>query len=260
MDKLNLLTAFVNTAVENGVATIEFFHPSQNALPRYLLNEIIKALKDADVNPEVRIILLKSGGEKTFCAGANFDELLAINDLKASQHFFSGFAELMIAMMHTRQPIVVAVQGKAVGGGVGICAAADYCIATENAAIKLSELAIGIGPFVIGPVVQRKTGAAAFAQLAYSPTIFHPSDWAKTHGIFNTIVKDFTELHAASKLWTETSAQYSAEALQEIKKMNWVNSGDIKSLEKQILANSNISAKLLLSETTKKALEAFKNK
>ncbi len=260
MDKLNLQTAFVNFSIENGVATIEFFHPSQNALPRYLLNEIIVALKEADLNPNVRIILLRSGGEKTFCAGANFDELLGINDLKSAKHFFSGFAELMIAMMNTRQPIVVAVQGKAVGGGVGICAAADYCIATENAAIKLSELAIGIGPFVIGPVVQRKTDAAAFAQLAYSPTIWHPSDWAKTHGIFNTVVNNFAELQAASKLWAETTAQYSAEALQEIKKMNWHNSGDIKNMEKQILENANISAKLVLSEMTKKALEAFKNK
>lgn len=254
------MDAFVNTTIENAVATITFFHPSQNALPRYLLNEIIAALKSMDTNPNVKIILLRSGGERTFCAGANFDELLAITDLDSAKLFFLGFAELMIAMMQTRQPIVVAVQGKAVGGGVGICAAADYCIATENAAIKLSELAIGIGPFVIGPVVQRKTGAASFAHLAYLPTIWHTSDWTKMNGIFNTVVKDFSELETAAKLWAETTAQYSAEALQEIKKMNWRNSTDIKSLEKQILENANISAKLVLSETTKKALKAFKNK
>ncbi len=254
------MDAFVNTAIEKNVATITFFHPSQNALPRFLLDEMIAALKSIDVNPDVKIILLRSAGEKTFCAGANFDELLAIKTGKEAKHFFLGFAELMIAMMTTRQPIVVAVQGKAVGGGVGICAAADYCIATENAAIKLSELAIGIGPFVIGPVVQRKTGAAAFAHLAYLPTIWHTYDWAKNNGIFNTVVKDYSDLQTASKLWAETTAQYSAEALQEIKRMNWANSGDIKSLEKRILYNANISAKLVLSETTKKALEAFKNR
>ncbi len=254
------MDAFVNTVIENNVATITFFHPSQNALPRFMLDALIRALKIIDSNQAVKIILLKSGGEKTFCAGANFDELLAIKNLKEAKHFFLGFAELMITMIQTRQPIVVAVQGKTVGGGVGICAAADFCIASEIAAIKLSELAIGIGPFVIGPVVQRKTGAAAFAELAFMPTIWHPADWAKNNGIFNKVVKDFDGLQIGSKLWAEMTAQYSAEALQEIKKMNWANSGDIKKLEKQILDNANISASLVLSETTKKALEAFKNK
>ena len=169
----------VQTSIENGIATIEFYHPLSNSLPGKLLAEVAETITKMGANDSVTIIVLKSSGERAFCAGASFDELISINDIETGKVFFSGFANVINACRKCPKFIIGRVQGKAVGGGVGVASAVDYCVATKFASVKLSELAVGIGPFVVGPAVERKIGTSAMSQLAIDATEWQTADWAK---------------------------------------------------------------------------------
>ena len=178
------MNQYVNLTVENGVGTIEFFHPKSNSLPGDLLKQLTKFITMAGEREDIRVIILKSGGDRTFCAGASFDELIAIKDIDTGKAFFSGFANVINAARKCSKFIIGRVQGKAVGGGVGLASSADYCFATEYASVKLSELAIGIGPFVVGPSIERKIGLSAFSQLTINATGWQTAQWAKEKGLF----------------------------------------------------------------------------
>src|SRR5437868_12600378 len=175
---------YVRSEFHNGVTTIEFSHPQSNSLPLKILDELAQMIHRAGNDDETKLIILSSAGEKAFCAGASFDELVAIQTAEQGLQFFSGFAHVINAMRTCPKFIIARIQGKCVGGGVGLAAAVDYAIATENAEIKLSELAIGIGPFVVGPAVERRIGSSAFSQLAIDATLWRNSDWAKRKGLF----------------------------------------------------------------------------
>ncbi|MDH5367775.1 MAG: enoyl-CoA hydratase/isomerase family protein, partial [Cyclobacteriaceae bacterium] len=174
----------ISTTTSNGVGTIEFFHPMSNSLPSKLLSELADTITSMGKSDEVKVIILKSSGDRAFCAGASFDELVSIKDFETGKKFFLGFANVINAARKCPKLIIGRVQGKAVGGGVGMASAVDYCIATEHAAIKLSELAIGIGPFVVGPAVERKIGTSAMSQLAINATEWQPAQWAKEKGLY----------------------------------------------------------------------------
>ncbi|HBC02698.1 MAG TPA: enoyl-CoA hydratase, partial [Aequorivita sp.] len=170
---------YVNNKIENGIATIEFFHPAHNSLPGDLLAKLANTITDTGKNSEVKVIILKSGGDRTFCAGASFNELININDPETGKVFFSGFANVINAMRKCPKFIIGRIQGKTVGGGVGVASATDYCMATKFAAIKLSELNVGIGPFVVGPAVERKLGLSAMSQIAIDANTFYEAEWAR---------------------------------------------------------------------------------
>lgn len=238
----------------NGVATISFYHPAQNSLPASLLNELTENIMQAGEDKEVRVIVLKSGGERTFCAGASFDELVQIKDKEAGALFFSGFAKVINACRKSPKIVIVRVQGKAVGGGVGLAAAADYCLATQFASIKLSELAIGIGPFVISPAVTRKIGLPAFSQLTIRASDFQTAGWARDKGLYNEVYQDITELDAALDELTQKLASYHPDALTGLKQILWEGTDDWDELLTQRAA---ISGELVLSAFTQQALQVF---
>lgn len=240
---------------DTGVATISFYHPAQNSLPAALLDELTVTIEQAGKDSRTRIIILKSEGDRTFCAGASFDELLQIKDKQAGAVFFSGFARVMNACRKSPKIIIARVQGKAVGGGVGLAAVADYCLATEAASIKLSELAIGIGPFVISPVVIRKIGLSAFSQLTIRATDFQTAQWAKEKGLYNEVYTTIDELDAALNALAEKLASYHPEALTGLKQILWEGTADWDELLNERAA---ISGELVLSEFTQQALQAFK--
>src|SRR3569833_491922 len=206
---------------KNGVATITFFHPSQNSLPAALLDELTEKITAAGAYAQTRGIVLNSGGDRTFCAGASFDELLQIKDKEAGAEFFSGFARVINACRKSPKIIIARIQGKAVGGRVGLAAAADYCLATEAASIKLSELAIGIGPFVISPAVIRKVGLPAFSQLTIRATDFQTAHWAREKGLYNEVYADITALDTALDELTQKLASYHPDALAGLKQILW---------------------------------------
>ena len=183
---------YVKQTIKNGVGYIEFFHPSHNSLPSNVLSELARTIKNAGEDSNIKVIVLKSGGDRTFCAGASFEELVAINDEETGKEFFSGFANVINAMRKCPKFIVGRIQGKTVGGGVGLASATDYCMATKFASIKLSELNVGIGPFVVGPAVQRKLGLSAMSQIAIDANSFYSEEWAKEKGLY-TKVLDSTE-------------------------------------------------------------------
>ena len=239
---------------ENGVATISFYHPSQNSLPSLLLAEIGNEIAKAGDDTNVRIIVLKSAGDRTFCAGASFDELLQIKDKVAGAEFFSGFANLINAIRKSPKIVIARVQGKAVGGGVGLAAAADYCLATEAASIKLSELAIGIGPFVISPAVTRKIGLPAFSQLTIRASDFQTAQWAKEHGLYNEVYPDIVSMDAALESLTEKLASYHPDALSGLKEILWEGTENWDVL---LAERAAISGELVLSEFTQRALRSF---
>lgn len=240
---------------DQGIAHITFEHPSHNAFPSTQLNHLAAILNEASLHPDIRVILLKSAGEKTFCAGASFDELLTLDNEVAGKAFFSGFAHVLNAIRKCRKMVVCQVQGKAVGGGVGLAAACDYVFATTQAHIKLSELSINIGPFVIEPAVKRKIGLAALTELTLNPNDFKDPFWAKEKGLFQEVHPDIETLSAACYSFCQRLAGYNPESLMAIKAVLWENT---EGWEELLYARAAISGKLVLSPETKAFLKRFK--
>lgn len=245
------------TNIKNNIATIEFGHPASNSFPSELLDRLTKELDSISKNDSVSIIILKSEGEKAFCAGASFDELVAISNLEEGKQFFSGFANVINAMRTCGKIIIGRVQGKTVGGGVGLAATCDYVLATENASIKLSELTIGIGPFVIEPAVKRKIGLAALSELTLDATSWQNAYWAKEKGLYAKVFESIKELDEEVELFAQKLASYNPQALSEMKKVLWENTNHWNEL---LLERAIISGELVLSEFTKNALAKFSKK
>ena len=212
---------YVRMDLHKGISTIEFFHPQSNSLPGKILHDLSSAIKHAGDDPNTKVIILRSAGEKVFCAGASFDELIAIKNEKEGLQFFSGFAHVINAMRHCPKFIIGRIHGKCVGGGVGLAAAVDYAIATENAEIKLSELAIGIGPFVVGPAVERKIGTSAFSQLAIDATLWRNADWARRKGLFEELHASIEEMDGSIGRLADVLMHSNPEAMTEMKKIFW---------------------------------------
>ncbi len=243
------------TRTGNGIATLEFGHPSSNSFPSVLLDRLEQEFRKLSEDDKVNIIILKSEGEKTFCAGASFDELTEIEDMQQGKIFFSGFANVINAMRECNKLIIGRIQGKAVGGGVGLIAACDYAMATDAAAIKLSELSIGIGPFVIAPAIERKMGVAALAELSLAAHEWKNAYWAKEKGLYARVFESIKELDKEIALFSEKLASYNPEALFEMKKILWENTDHWDNLLPERAA---ISGELILSEFSRNALNKFK--
>ncbi len=243
------------TKIENRVATIEFGHPASNSFVFELLVRLSTELKSLSDNKDVSVIILKSEGNNTFCAGASFNELMAVSTIEEGKVFFSGFAHVINMMRQCSQPIIGRVQGKAVGGGVGLIAACDYVFATEDAAIRLSELTIGIAPLVIAPAVERKIGVAGLAELSLSPSEWKNAYWAKEKGLFSKVFSTIKEMDKELEYYTTTLATYNPMALKELKKVLWANAENWDTL---LLNRAELTGNLALSQHTRKALSAFK--
>lgn len=247
---------FVETNITAaGLAVIGFGHPAHNALSSALLRELARQIQAAGDKPETKLILLQSDGEGTFCAGANFDELLAIADEDAGTAFFSGFAEVINAIRKSPKLVIGRVQGKAIGGGVGLIAACDYCFATERAAVKLSEVSINIGPFVIAPAVERKIGISALTELSLNPTVFFDVQWAKRHDLFHTVKPTIQELDEAIREFCERLMNKNQDALTALKRTLW---HDTKHWDELLYKQAAISGRLAISPETKQLLEEIK--
>lgn len=249
------LEGSVTVSHDGGIASIAFFHPQSNSLPGKLLTELADAIHKEGTNPNTKLMILCSAGEKVFCAGASFDELAAITTETEGLRFFSGFAQVINAMRKAPKLIIARIQGKCVGGGVGLAAAADYAFATENADIKLSELAVGIGPFVVGPAVERKTGLSAFSQLAIDATRWRTASWAKNNGLFAEVYADTATMDASVKALADTLVKSSPEAMAEIKKICWKGTENWDTL---LIERAAISGKLILSDYSKNFIAKFK--
>ena len=239
------------------IATIRFYHPAHNSLPGNLLQQLTQNIEEAGKNDAVKVIVLESAGDRTFCAGASFDELISIKDFETGKRFFSGFANVINAMRKCPKFIIGRVQGKAVGGGVGLCAAVDYCVASKWASVKLSELAIGIGPFVVGPAVERKIGPSAMTQLAINATAWKSAQWAREKGLFTEVFDTVEEVDAHIVELGQKLAQSNPEAMQMLKKVFWENCDHWDEL---LAERAAMSGKLVLSDFTVAAIEKFKAK
>lgn len=248
---------YVKTEFHNGVTTVEFFHPQSNSLPGKILEGLAQAIHGAGNDPETKLVLLRSAGEKAFCAGASFDELAAIKNAEQGLQFFSGFANVINAMRTCPKLIIGRIQGKCVGGGVGLAAAVDYAIATEAAEIKLSELAVGIGPFVVGPAVERKIGASAFSQLAIDATMWRSADWARRKGLFAELHPSMIDLDESVSRLVNVLSHSSLAAMAEMKKIFWKGTEHWDHL---LLERAAISGRLILSEFSKNAIASFRKK
>jgi methylglutaconyl-CoA hydratase len=245
----------ISTNITNKIATITFFHPAGNSLPSELINRLIESIERLAINDNVHVIVLQSEGDKSFCGGASFNELISISNLEQGTQFFSGFANIINRMRKCPKFIIGRAQGKAVGGGVGILAATDYCFATEAADIKLSELSIGIGPFVIAPAVERKIGVSALSELTLDANHWRTAYWAKDKGLFNTVFENSRDMDASIAILASNLTKYSLQAMLEMKKVLWENTEHWDSL---LLERAEISGTLVLTDFTKNALRKFK--
>ncbi len=241
----------------NGLATITFSHPSHNSFPSELLKTLAAHIFGMGKNDKVKVILLQSSGNRTFCAGASFDELIAIESEAAGKIFFSGFAYVINAIRLCGKIVVGRVQGKAIGGGVGLAAACDYCFASEQASIRLSELGIAIGPFVIAPAVQRKIGLVNFTALSLNPDQWRSANWAKEKGLFQEVFPSVQEMDAAVNEFCDRLASYSPEALKGLKTIFWEGT---ESWDELLFNRAAISGKLVMTPEARERLLAFKNK
>ena len=246
---------YVDIKIEDGVGTIEFFHPAHNSLPSDILAKLAKTITDAGKNEAIKVIVLKSGGDRTFCAGASFKELIAINNAETGKVFFSGFANVINAMRTCPKFIIGRIQGKTVGGGVGVAASTDYCMATKFAAIKLSELNVGIGPFVVGPAIERKIGLSAMTQIAIDANSFYEAAWARDKGLFTKVFEDTKTLDKEVMAFAKHLCSYNPEAMKEMKKAFWEGTEHWDTL---LVERAIISGRLALSEFTKETLKRFK--
>lgn len=243
------------TKIENHIATIEFGHPASNSFPSVLLQRLKDELEKLSHNTDVHVIVMKGEGEKAFCAGASFTELLEVSNYEEGALFFSGFAKVINAMRRCSKLIVGRIHGKAVGGGVGLAAACDYALATEESAIKLSEFTIGIGPFVIAPAVERKMGVGALAEMTIAADEWKNAYWAKEKGLYAKVFESVKDLDKEIDILTTKLAGYNPEALSAMKKVLWEGTENWDTL---LAERAQISGKLVLSDATKKALEPYR--
>ena len=246
-----------STSLGNGILEIEFFHPSHNSLPSDVLAELANAITSGGNDEEVKVIVLKSGGDRTFCAGASFNELVSIEDFETGKRFFMGFANVINACRKCPKLIIGRVQGKAVGGGVGVASAVDYCFATKYASAKLSELAVGIGPFVVGPAVERKVGLSAYSQMAINAREFYPADWARSVGLYAEVFDSAEEMDEAISKLAHELASSNPEATEGLKQVFWQGTEHWDDL---LESRAEMSGRMVLSEYTKETLARFAEK
>lgn len=242
---------------ESGIGTIEFGHPLSNSLPGKILEKLAQTITDLGNNSDVKVIVLKSAGDKAFCAGASFDELIAIKDLEVGKKFFSGFAKVINACRKCPKFIIGRVHGKAVGGGVGIASAVDYCFASKFADVKLSELAVGIGPFVVGPAVERKMGLSAMSELAINATEWRSADWAKRKGLYTDVYDTIEEMDSEVEKLALRLASSNPQAMSMLKTIFWQGTENWDTL---LAERAVMSGTLVLSEFTINAINSFKGK
>lgn len=243
------------TNIQNTVASVEFGHPASNSFVSELLQRLTNTLDELSQNEDVSLIVLRSEGDGPFCAGASFKELLAVSTEEEGKQFFSGFAHVLNAMRRCSQPIIGRVQGKAVGGGVGLIAACDYVFAAEDAAVRLSELTIGIAPLVIAPAVERKIGVSGLAEMSLAPTEWKNAYWAKDKGLFSKVFSTIEEMDKEIDHFTSQLGRYNPHALRELKKVLWKGTDNWAQL---LTERASITGSLALSPHTKNALKSFK--
>ena len=247
----------IRTQISEGIGSIEFYSSASNSLPAKVLKALAQGIKDLDNNPDVKVIILKSRGDKAFCGGASFDELIAINNEAEGLEFFSGFARVINAMRKCQKLIIGRIQGKAVGGGVGLAAATDFCIETQNASVKLSELAVGIGPFVVGPAVERKVGLSAMSELAINATEWQSAAWAREKGLYAEVCENEEQLDIRVNQLATKLTQSSPNAMAELKKIFWQGT---EHWDQLLVERAQISGRLVLSDFTKNFIQSFKSK
>lgn len=248
---------YVKTEKEHGITTIEFYHEQSNSMPGKLLDALAQTIHSEGVNSNTKVIILRSGGDRAFCSGASFDELEMIKTPQEGAQYFSGVAKVINAMRKAPQFIIARIHGKCLGGGVGIAAAADYAIAVEGADIKLSELAIGIGPFVIGPAVQRKIGLSSFSQLTIDSNTWRSADWARRKGLYAELHPEVSGMEDSIERLSFTLSHSNPEAMKELKREFWSGTENWDELLKE---RASISGRLILSDHSREAIQKFKRK
>ena len=242
----------VNLNIKNGIGTIEFYHPQSNSLPANILNNLAETIYSCGLNEDVNVIILKSKGDRAFCAGASFEELKNISNKEDGKEFFMGFAKVINASRKCPKLIIGRVQGKAVGGGVGMACATDYCYATKYASVKLSELAIGIGPFVVGPAVERKTGVSAYSTLAINASKWFSAEWAREKGIYSEVFESVEDMDQEISELAIKLAKSNPQALQKLKQVFW---SDYKKWDELLEKRAEYSGELVLSNFTKNEIK-----
>lgn len=247
---------FVNQELKNNISVITFGHPKSNSLPGEILELLAQTILNEGAKEEVKAILLKSEGEKAFCAGASFDELLSIDELENSKKFFAGFAKVLNAMRACGKLVIVRVQGKTTGGGVGIACAADYCFATKDSALALTELNLGIGPFVIGPFVERKVGKSAYSAMSIDAD-FRSADWCEKHDVYHSVSENIEKMDVEINSFMEKLSTRSSDALSLIKKVSWEGT---EHFEKLMPERILMSASLILEDSAKENIGKIKER
>ena len=248
---------YVKLTTENGIGTIEFFHPQSNSLPGHILAKLATTITSAGEDENIKVIILKSAGDRAFCAGASFDELAEIDTSENGQKFFSGFANVINAARKCSKFIIGRVQGKTVGGGVGMASATDYCFATKFASVKLSELAIGIGPFVVGPAVERKIGISAFSAMTINTGKWFDATWAREKGLYTEVFDRAEEMDTEIEKLASTLSKSNPEAMEGLKKIMWEGTNHWDTL---LMERAESSGKLVLSDFTRNAIKKIKAK
>lgn len=243
----------VQVTISDGVATVRFGHPKGNSLPGALLRKLADEIRALGTRDDAAVIVLRSGETGPFCAGASFDELKTIRDSAAGKEFFMGFAHVILAMTRCPKLIVSRVHGKTVGGGVGLVAASDYAMAVESASVRLSELAVGIGPFVVGPAIERRIGLGGFSAMAVDAD-WRTARWAEEAGLYARVFDSAIALDNALDAFVRKLARSNPQAMAQLKRVFWQGT---ESWDRLLEERAAMSGQLVTSEFTRAAIAAF---
>jgi enoyl-CoA hydratase len=187
----------------DGIATITLNRPEAlNAFSKDVEKELLQALEDVRNDENMRVVILTGAGEKAFSAGADIKAMKGMNALKARELSLMG-ERICNALENLEKPVIAAINGYALGGGLEVAMSCDIRIASENARMGQTEINIGLIPGWGGTQrLTRLIGATKAKELVYSGKIIDAKT-AEQLGILNMVVP-------ADK-FKETVRQFAAE-------------------------------------------------
>lgn len=135
------------TQRENGLEIITNNRPDKlNALNKETIQELHKAFKEADHSDEVRVIIITGSGEKAFVAGADISEFADFSEKQGAELAAKGQELLFDFVQNLKTPVIAAVNGFALGGGLELAMSAHFRVASDNARMGLPEVSLGVIP------------------------------------------------------------------------------------------------------------------
>jgi len=217
---------FLETNQTGRVLTVSMNRPEKrNALHADLCRSLVRTIEEAERDPHVGAILLRAHGS-SFCAGMDLSEMPSENTAEIDQLH----EQLFTLGARVAKPIVAAVLGPALGGGTGLVANCHLVVAGEKATFGLTEIRLGLWPFLVYRAVSAAVGERRTMELSLTGWIFGPRE-AKEMGLIHEIADDAEgraeEVAHNVAAWSPTAIRAGMSFAHEVRGLSWRDSGEI---------------------------------